>query len=194
MDRIGTAFGTVRTRSAMVAAVLVSIVAFSGPAESRSERRAGDGARSGDVVPFAHDDYPIGSIVIVNVERKLYYLLGDGQAMRYPIAIGTIANKWTGKTFIQSKAKNPAWRPPWNPGRVVPGGPGNPLGARALYLDWGLYRIHGTNAPGSIGSAASNGCFRMHNYHVKDLYERVHLGAPVFVVESLRTVQKSASR
>ena len=71
------------------------------------------------------------------------------------------------------------------PDEVIPAGPENPLGERAIYLDWSLYRIHGTNAPNSIGRSASHGCFRMHNKHVKDLYNRVHIGAPVYVVDAL---------
>jgi lipoprotein-anchoring transpeptidase ErfK/SrfK len=145
--------------------------------------RARDGV-PGDTVRFSAS-FAAGSIVIVNSERRLYYVLGGGRAIRYPIAIGSAQNLWTGQSFIQSKQKNPAWIPPWNPSRVVPGGPGNPLGERALYLGWTTYRIHGTNAPGSIGHSVSNGCFRMHNRHVRDLYERVHLGAPVYVVQAL---------
>ena len=141
-----------------------------------------DLGRPGDVVRFAKP-YPMGSIVIVNEERRLYYVLGGGRAIRYPIAIGTPDEIWTGRTFVQSKVKDPVWKPPWNPDEVVPGGPGNPLGERAIYLDWSLYRIHGTNAPNSIGRSASHGCFRMHNHNVKDLYERVHIGAPVYVVD-----------
>ncbi len=141
-------------------------------------------AAPGTLVTF-EKQYPAGSIIVVNKERKLYYVLGHGRALRYPIAIGTPRNQWTGKSFVQRKAKDPSWTPPWNQRRTVPGGPGNPLGKRAIYLDWGLYRIHGTNAPGSIGRAASHGCIRMHNKHVIDLYERVHIGAPVFVIRSL---------
>lgn len=129
--------------------------------------------------------HPMGTIIVVNKERKLYYVLKNGRAIRYPVAIGTPDNQWTGSYHVQSKAENPSWSPPWNPGYTVPGGPGNPLGARALYLGWSLYRIHGTNAPGSIGTAASHGCIRMFNEDVKDLYERVHIGAPVHVVDSL---------
>jgi lipoprotein-anchoring transpeptidase ErfK/SrfK len=99
--------------------------------------------------------------------------------------------EWFGETFVQSKAVNPTWTPTANmrsrhPGlpRHVRGGiPQNPLGARAIYLGWSEYRIHGTNAPGSIGRAASSGCIRMLNADVKDLYERVHIGAPVYVVK-----------
>ena len=143
-----------------------------------------DGGQPGDVVKFTRP-YPMGAIVIVNDERRLYYVLGAGKAIRYPIAIGTTDEIWTGRTFVQSKIKDPVWKPPWNPEEVIPAGPSNPLGERAIYLDWSLYRIHGTNAPGSIGRSASHGCFRMHNKHVKDLYNRIHIGAPVYVVDDL---------
>lgn len=145
---------------------------------------AADNGRPGEVVKFKHR-YPMGSVVISNDERRLYYVLGDDRAIRYPIAIGTADEIWTGRSFVQSKIKDPVWKPPWNPDEVVAAGPANPLGARAIYLDWSLYRIHGTNAPGSIGRSASHGCFRMHNKHVKDLFHRVHVGAPVFVVDDL---------
>ncbi len=134
--------------------------------------------------------YKPGTIIVVNSERKLYYVLGNGRAIRYPIAIGVPHEQWIGTTFVQNKRKHPSWTPPpktrgGKPGQTVPGGPGNPLGARAIYLDWSLYRIHGTYTPGSIGRASSNGCFRMYNKDVKDLYERVHIGAPVHVVQTL---------
>lgn len=148
------------------------------------EKAQADDGQPGDVVKF-NKPYPMGAIVIVNDERRLYYVLGGDRAIRYPIAIGTSDEIWTGRTFVQSKIKDPVWKPPWSPDEVIPSGPANPLGARALYLDWSLYRIHGTNAPGSIGRSASHGCFRMHNKHVKDLYKRVHVGAPVYVVDDV---------
>lgn len=153
-------------------------------AAGKGEAGKADEGQPGDVVAFDHP-YPIGAIVISNDERRLYYVLGADRAIRYPIAIGTPDEIWTGRTFVQSKIKDPVWKPPWSPDEVVAAGPGNPLGERAIYLDWSLYRIHGTNAPGSIGRSASHGCFRMHNKHVKDLFKRVHVGAPVYVVDDL---------
>lgn len=137
------------------------------------------------------ENYPAGAIVVRTSEKRLYYSLGNNLALRYRIAVGKQGMQWFGETFVQSKAKNPGWSPTANmrrrnPGlpRYVAGGiPQNPLGARAIYLGWSEYRIHGTNAPGSIGSAASSGCFRMLNADVKDLYERVHIGAPVYVLK-----------
>ena len=137
-----------------------------------------------EIVSFVRD-YPLGAIVVVNRERRLYYIVAKGRAVRYPVAVGTPENQWSGQSFVVAKAVNPTWTPPWNPGHTMPGGPGNPLGVRALYLGWTNYRIHGTNAPGSIGAPASHGCIRMFNADVTDLYERVHLGAPVYVVDVL---------
>lgn len=193
--------GSARRRIKSVAlAAFVAMLAGLDDAEARRAARAGDddeflaagkdaGApeddgHPGDVVKFERS-YPMGSIVISNDERRLYYVLGGDRAIRYPIAIGTADEIWTGRTFVQSKIKDPSWKPPWSPDEVIPAGPSNPLGARAIYLDWSLYRIHGTNAPGSIGRSASHGCFRMHNKHVKDLFKRVHVGAPVYVVDDL---------
>lgn len=131
--------------------------------------------------------YPMGSIVVDTSERRLFYALGNGRAIEYPVAVGKPKFQWFGTTFIQKKRKNPGWSPTPRMRRLgypryVPPGPRNPLGIRAIYLGWSEYRIHGTNAPHSIGRAASSGCIRMHNKDVADLYERVHIGAPVYVV------------
>ena len=135
------------------------------------------------------DDYGYGTIVIKTSEKRLYYSLGDGKAISYSVAVGSPRNQWFGSTWVSSKKENPGWTPtpsmrsrnPRLPKYVAPG-PKNPLGIRALYLGWTAYRIHGTNAPGSIGHAVSNGCIRMLNEDVVDLFERVHIGAPVMVV------------
>lgn len=156
---------------------------------------AGGGpAASKEIVSFAGNHAP-GTIIIVNSERRLYYVLGDGRAIVYPVAVGKPGDVWTGESVVTRKARNPGWSPtpsmrrrnPRLP-RYVPPGPRNPLGVRAMYLGWSFYLIHGTNAPHSIGRAASSGCIRMLNEHVTDLYERVHLGTPVYVVDSLNTV------
>ncbi len=127
-------------------------------------------------------------IVIRTGERKLYYTLGDGTAIQYPIAVGRIGMQRFGTTRIINKRVNPDWRPTPRMRRedpslpeVVKGGANNPLGVRALYLGWDLYRIHGTNAPGSIGSAASSGCYRMYNSDVIQLYNRTKNGTKVVV-------------
>lgn len=134
--------------------------------------------------------YPMGSIVIDHARRELFYALGGGQAIKYKVAVGKRGFEWFGETFVQHKKKDPGWSPTarmrrMGAPRYVPPGPRNPLGVRAIYLGWTEYRIHGTNAPGSIGRAASSGCIRMHNADVSDLYERIHIGAPVFVVRRL---------
>ncbi|MEZ5924775.1 MAG: L,D-transpeptidase [Hyphomicrobiaceae bacterium] len=151
-------------------------------------------ALAGKVVKFSGGQSP-GTIVIVNKDRKLYYVLGGGKAVQYPVAIGRTAQVWTGKTKISRKEKNPSWLNPDDPeAEVVPGGPDNPLGERALYLGATLYRIHGTPAAWSIGQAVSNGCIRMYNKDVKDLYNRAAIGTKVVVTNSLATMSKVPSR
>jgi lipoprotein-anchoring transpeptidase ErfK/SrfK len=134
--------------------------------------------------------YPSGAIVVVNAERALYFVGADGTAIRYPVTIGNYKQQWTGLEFVTAKRVNPTWYPlagPDQPAQTpVPGGhPDNPLGPRALYLGSTLWRIHGTSAPGSIGRAVSNGCIRMLNADVLDLYDRIPLGTEVYVVASL---------
>lgn len=136
--------------------------------------------------------YPKGAVVVVNEERALY-LVGEGvggKSIRYPVAIGAPEEMWTGVEFVADKRTNPTWTPVSADGRAagnpVPGGdPANPLGRHAIYLGRTLWRIHGTIAPGLIGAAASNGCIRMHNEHIAELYDRVTVGTEVFVVDSL---------
>jgi lipoprotein-anchoring transpeptidase ErfK/SrfK len=162
----------------LISGLLATAAALAGPLA------AAPATAASDIVAF-QQNYPLGAIVVVNRERRLYYIIGKGRAVRYPVAVGTPENQWTGQSFVSSHAQNPSWTPPWSPGHTVPGGPGNPLGVRALYLGWTNYRIHGTNAPGSIGAPASHGCIRMLNADVTDLYKRVNLGAPVYVVNAL---------
>ena len=134
------------------------------------------------------EQYATGSIVIVNHERALYFVEEAGRALRYPVGIGTSFDQWEGVETITAKRENPKWYPTediqWEMGvpPVVYPGPQNPLGPRALYLGDTLYRIHGTNRPGSIGGAVSHGCFRMHNAHIIELYDKVQIGASVHVV------------
>jgi lipoprotein-anchoring transpeptidase ErfK/SrfK len=144
-----------------------------------------------EVVRFA-EAQPKGSIVINTSERRLYYVLGDGTALKYAVGVGKEGFSWAGRNSISSKRHWPDWRPPAEMrtreaanGRVLPvrveGGPNNPLGARALYIGSTLYRIHGTNQPWTVGQANSSGCIRMTNEDVIDLYERVKIGAQVIV-------------
>jgi len=168
-----------------VMAVLV-LTAFAAPSDARIRADAKPKS-SGEIVAF-DGDYPVGTIIVRTTEKRLYYVLSEGQAVRYPVAVGEPRFQWAGELWVSSKQANPTWRPTARMRRENPGlpesvgpGPRNPLGPRAIYLGWGEYRIHGTNAPGSIGSAASSGCFRMHNADAVDLFDRVHLGAPVIV-------------
>jgi len=136
--------------------------------------------------------YPAGTIVIVQRQRKLYLSLGDGRAIRYPVAIGRRGKAWSGWTHVEGKFVRPAWSPPaavkrWNPRipDVIPGGsPRNPMGARAITLARREIAIHGTTRAmrRSVGTAASFGCIRMYNEDVIDLYNRVHIGARVLSI------------
>jgi lipoprotein-anchoring transpeptidase ErfK/SrfK len=124
-----------------------------------------------------------GTILISTSERRLYLLLGNGQAMQYPIGVGRIGFTWSGVARVSAKREWPSWTPPADMRRRRPdlprhmaGGLDNPLGARALYLGSSLYRIHGSNEPETIGQAVSSGCFRMSNED-GDLYNRVPVGA-----------------
>lgn len=145
-------------------------------------------AAAREVVPFQAGISP-GTIVIRTGERRLYYVRGDGTALRYPVAVGKPGKQWFGEARIDGKYVRPAWSPPAEVKRdnprlpsVIPGGaPNNPMGARALTLDLDEYAIHGTNRPGSIGTYASYGCIRMHNQDIVDLYERVSVGTRVVV-------------
>lgn len=141
-----------------------------------------------EMIALEQSMYPVGSIVVVNKERRLYLIGIDGQARRYPVAVGNSDEQWTGRETISEKKENPRWIEPDDDGEgeVIEGGdPKNPLGKRALYLGRTLWRIHGTIAPKSIGKAVSNGCIRMLNDDVIDLYERVAVGTDVYVVDRL---------
>jgi lipoprotein-anchoring transpeptidase ErfK/SrfK len=138
-------------------------------------------------VSFA-GDYKPGTIVIKTAERRLYLVTDSGVALRYAIGVGRIGFTWKGVRKVTDKKEWPGWTPPPQMrARVrglpahMKGGEENPLGARALYLGGTLYRIHGSNEPETIGQAVSSGCFRMTNDDVKDLYERVAVGATVIV-------------
>jgi lipoprotein-anchoring transpeptidase ErfK/SrfK len=129
-----------------------------------------------------------GTIVISTAERRLYYVLGNGQAVSYGIGVGRPGFEWSGTKTVTMKREWPDWRPPAEMLRRRPdlprymkGGIENPLGARAMYLGGSLYRIHGSNEPETIGQAVSSGCIRMTNEDVIDLYSRVKVGTRVVV-------------
>ena len=132
--------------------------------------------------------YAPGTVVISTSERRMYYVLGNGQAIRYGVGVGRPGFEWAGTRFIASKREWPDWTPPLQMlkrrpdlPRHMEGGVNNPLGARAMYLSGSLYRIHGSNEPETIGQAVSSGCIRMTNDDVIDLYNRVKVGTRVVV-------------
>jgi lipoprotein-anchoring transpeptidase ErfK/SrfK len=158
------------------ALICATILLFSPPVSAR------------EIVSFGK--YSPGSVVIETSRRRLYFVLGDGRAVRYSIGVGKAGMQWTGRSRITGKHIQPDWLPPHDirranprlPAVVPAGSPGNPLGAAALTLH-ADYAIHGTNRPESIGRFVSHGCFRMHNRDVLDLFRRVSVGAPVIVLD-----------
>ncbi len=139
------------------------------------------------VVSFPTNHKP-GTIVISTQQRRLYFVLGNGQALSYGVGVGRVGFTWSGVTRISAKREWPNWTPPAQMRQRRPdlprhmaGGIANPLGARAMYLGSSLYRIHGSNEPETIGQAVSSGCFRLNNDDVVDLYNRVRVGTTVIV-------------
>ena len=145
-------------------------------------------ASAAEVVAFNGDSAP-GTIVVRTKERRLYFVLGQGRALRYTVGVGRASRQWAGTSFIDGKHIRPDWEPPEavrhdrpNLPQIVPGGsPANPMGVAALTLSGGAYAIHGTNAPKSIGGFVSYGCIRMFNQDITDLYARVAVGTRVVV-------------
>jgi lipoprotein-anchoring transpeptidase ErfK/SrfK len=141
-----------------------------------------------------------GTVIIDTPNTYLYYVLGGGQAIRYGIGVGRDGFTWSGVQTVTRKAEWPDWVPPpemiarqpYLP-RHMAGGPGNPLGARAMYLGGTVYRIHGTNAPETIGTHVSSGCIRLTNEDVSDLYSRVNLGTRVIVMPMERRADLSTT-
>jgi lipoprotein-anchoring transpeptidase ErfK/SrfK len=145
-------------------------------------------------VAWTDSKYAPGSLVVKTPERALYFILPGGKAMRYSVGVGREGFQWSGTNRISRKAEWPSWTPPKEmiereaeKGHFIPdfmeGGPGNPLGARAMYIGGSIYRIHGTNNEASIGGAVSSGCIRMMNADVIDLYGRVKIGAKIYVYQ-----------
>jgi lipoprotein-anchoring transpeptidase ErfK/SrfK len=162
--------------AALSAALFLAAIPSAQPAQARG------------LVGFS-GNYSAGTVVVRTNERALYYVLGNGKAVRYPVGVGRAGKQWTGTTIISGKHLRPAWSPPAEVKRdnprlpsVIPGGSArNPMGAAALTLFGGEYAIHGTNNPGSIGGFVSYGCIRMYNADVLDLYNRVGFGTTVVV-------------
>ena len=141
-----------------------------------------------ELVAF-NGSYAPGTVVVVTAERRLYYVLGNGQALRYGVGVGRPGFSWSGVNTVTAKKEWPSWVPPKamlarrpDLPRYMAGGVENPLGARAMYIGGTEYRIHGSNEPDTIGQAVSSGCIRMTNEDVTDLYERVRVGAKVVVL------------
>jgi lipoprotein-anchoring transpeptidase ErfK/SrfK len=140
------------------------------------------------IVSYPTGEIP-GTVIIDTPNTYLYYVLGGGRAIRYGIGVGREGFTWSGVQTVARKQEWPDWHPPaemiarqpYLP-RFMSGGPGNPLGARAMYLGNTLFRIHGTNAPSTIGQRVSSGCVRLTNDDVEDLYNRVTLGSKVIVL------------
>jgi lipoprotein-anchoring transpeptidase ErfK/SrfK len=163
----------------------VTTPAYANPNDDATELRA-DLKRQ--IVNYRTTEAP-GTIVVDTPNTFLYLVMPGGKAMRYGIGVGREGFTWSGVKTIERKAEWPDWTPPaemiqrqpYLP-RFVAGGPTNPLGARAMYLSGSVYRIHGTNAPSTIGGRVSSGCIRMVNEDVTDLYSRVQVGTKVVVL------------
>jgi len=152
------------------------------------------------IVSYATREAP-GTIVIDTPNTYLYFVMGGGQAIRYGIGVGRDGFTWSGVQSISKKAEWPDWTPPpemiarqpYLP-RQMAGGPGNPLGARAMYLGGTVYRIHGTNAPQTIGTHVSSGCIRLTNQDVIDLYSRVTVGTKAVVLPMDRRAENAPGK
>ena len=187
-------------RFAAAAAVAVAASAFATQASANPFALLGFGYTSTDngnqvradlrraTVSYSTDEAP-GTVIVDTQNTYLYYVLGGGKAIRYGIGVGREGFTWSGVKTVERKSEWPDWTPPpemiarspYLP-RFMAGGVTNPLGARAMYLSGSFYRIHGTNAPATIGSRATAGCIRMVNEDVIDLYDRVKVGAKVVVL------------
>jgi len=149
------------------------------------------------IVSYSGREAP-GTVIIDTPHTYLYYVVGGGKAIRYGIGVGREGFTWSGVRSIERKAEWPDWYPPaemlarqpYLP-RMTAGGPGNPLGARAMYIAGTQYRIHGTNAPSTIGRQVSSGCIRLTNEDVIDLYSRVQIGAKVIVLPQNSAVARA---
>lgn len=194
-------------QAALGASALVAAATLAGPASAQDLFFDWGGAStsvggSGRETVRFNPQYGKGQVIVSFGDRRLYYVTQPGQAISYPIAIPREQSRWAGVTSVTNKRENPTWTPtptmiaenPRLP-RWVPGGhPMNPLGNRALYLGSSMYRIHGTDAPWTIGSAVSKGCIRLYNQDVADLYPRVSIGTKVTVTWDKFTTTASASQ
>lgn len=170
------------------AALTVMMLGVAAPRQAHAQfwNFGGDSAQSSSTVSFP-SSYSPGQIIVSFGDRRLYHVTARGRAVSYPIAVPRPQSRWSGTLRVTQKRVNPTWTPtptmrrenPDLPSFVEGGHPRNPLGVRALYLGSTLYRIHGTDAPWTIGQNVSKGCIRMHNSHVVELYNRVRVGTKV---------------
>jgi lipoprotein-anchoring transpeptidase ErfK/SrfK len=197
-DRVGpppfqeAAPSTAPAPAAVAAAYQITPAAGNSASAYAPNESADDGALSArlhrQIVDYPSSEAP-GTIIVDTPNTYLYFVLGGGKAMRYGIGVGREGFTWSGVKTIERKTEWPDWFPPsdmlarqpYLP-RFMAGGPGNPLGARAMYLGGTVYRIHGTNAPSTIGKHVSSGCIRMVNDDVIDLFGRTHVGTKVIVM------------
>ncbi|MDX2259306.1 MAG: L,D-transpeptidase [Hyphomicrobiaceae bacterium] len=178
---------TLRRLAALACAAVTTIAnATSASAQDLLEFLWSGGSRQ--TVSFPQSVAP-GQIIVSFGDRKLYLVYQRGEALSYPIAVPREQSRWSGVTSVSMKRVNPSWTPtaemrrenPKLPVHVPGGHPLNPMGSRALYLGSSMYRIHGTDAPWTIGTAVSKGCIRMYNEDAEDLYNRVGVGTKVTV-------------
>lgn len=180
----------------LMAAAALALLGFTATAPAHAQQDSGwlwgggttPGGSGREVVRFSPQFGP-GQIIVSFGDRRLYHVVKPGEAVSYPIAIPSEQSRWQGVTTVSQKRENPSWTPtptmraenPRLPMWVPGGHPMNPLGVRALYLGSSTYRIHGTDAPWTIGAAVSKGCIRMYNQDVIDLYPRIPVGTKVTV-------------
>lgn len=206
--RPASAVSALRRAAHSLCAGLPALLAVNAPVPARAQDLianlwGGDSVDDGgrQTVPFSPEFEP-GQIIVSFADRRLYYITRKGQATSYPIAVPREKSRWEGKTIVSMKRENPPWTPtpdmkrenPKLPSWVPGGHPMNPLGVRALYLGATTYRIHGTDAPWTIGQAVSKGCIRMYNADVLDLYPKIPVGTRVTVTWRRFQAQASASR
>ena len=179
---------SLRNSLAVLLACAATLISGVGTASAQDFFSALWGGGSREVISF-NPKYTARQVIVSFGDRKLYWVDRQGHAISYPIAIPREQSRWAGVTSVSAKQVNPSWTPtptmmaenPRLPAFVPGGHPMNPLGVRALYLGGSTYRIHGTDAPWTIGSAVSKGCIRMYNEDVLDLYPRVPIGTKVTV-------------
>ena len=177
--RRGTLTGLQRRLGTLAGMVALGMMVTSGSALARVRHPAG------------FEDVAPGTIVVRTGERRLYYVVGPGEAISYPVGVGKAGRQWAGRTYINGKYLHPAWSPPFEvkhdkpylPNVIAGGSPSNPMGVAAMTLNGGEYAIHGTNKPSSVGHFVSYGCIRMYNQDIVDLYRRVDVGTPVVVTQ-----------